>query len=254
MSSVTLRTSVSLIDRTGELLSRVRIASFIHPKCHARCVDWDAWRPTYEQILADFGYERAADERARDVLDALLADRLRADLDALAASTRGREAWIVGAAVSPADLARAPPDAPLFVADAAAHMVVPFRKPTAIVTDLDGNVPLQMAANAMGVPLLVHAHGDNVEALRAHVPQARGPIAGTTQAEPKGRVLGFGGFTDGDRAACIAVALGAASLALAGFDFDAPLPKEGRDPETKRRKLAWAKRIIESLDVPVRFV
>ncbi|MFA5860490.1 MAG: hypothetical protein WDA16_02220, partial [Candidatus Thermoplasmatota archaeon] len=81
-----------------------------------------------------------------------------------------------------------------------------------------------------------------------------GPVRGSTQAAPTGRVQNWGGFTDGDRACCLAVALGATRLTLAGFDFDEPAPKPGRDPAVKARKLAWARRIIDGLGVPVEFV
>lgn len=215
-------------------------------------MDAARWDPLYEEILADLGYDRAADERARDWLDAELARHDEADLAGLADALRGREAWVVGAAATPADLALVPRDAPLLVADAAAALVLPRRRPLAVVTDLDGDVPAQAAANARGVPLFVHAHGDNLDALRRHVPSLAGPLVGTTQAAPRGRVRAFGGFTDGDRAACVAAALGASSLALVGFDFGEPVAKPGRDPAVKRRKLAWARRILDALDVPWR--
>jgi uncharacterized Rossmann fold enzyme len=207
-------------------------------------VDWPAWAPTYEAILADFGFSRADDEAARDELDALLEDRLRVDLDGFRAEFAGREAVILGGGP-----AGALPEGPLLVADPRAP---PPREPVAIVTDLDGDVALQVALSAMGVPLVVHAHGDNREALARHVPRLLGPVLGTTQAEPRGGVRNFGGFTDGDRAACLAVALGAASLALVGFDYEAPAPKPGKDLAVKRRKLAWARRIVDGLGVPVR--
>lgn len=215
-------------------------------------MDWPSWAPLYDAILADFGFDRAADEAARDELDALLADRLAADVEALRAPLSGREAWVVGAAAGPGDLARVPPDAPVLVADAAARVALPLLRPLAVVTDLDGDVGVQAAANAAGVPLVVHAHGDNRPALRLHVPRLPGPVLGTTQAEPKGRVRCFGGFTDGDRACCLAVHLGASGLALVGFDYDAPVPKPGQDVARKRRKLAWARRIVDGLGVPVR--
>ena len=216
-------------------------------------MDWARWEPTYRAIVEDLGLDPAADEAARDELDALLADRLAADLDALRDALRGEEAWVVGAATSPMALRRVPADAPVLVADAAAAMALPVLRPLAIVTDLDGNVGIQVAANAMGVPLVVHAHGDNRPALREHVPRLRGPVAGTTQAAPRGRVRDVGGFTDGDRACCLAAELGARRLALVGFDYESPAPKPGQDPERKRRKLAWAKRIVEGLGVPVRY-
>lgn len=217
-------------------------------------MDPRAWRPLYERIAADFRFDPAEDARARDELDELLADKLPVDLDALRTALDGREAWVFGAAARPEDADLAPPDAPVLVADGAASAILPRLRPLAVVTDLDGDVPLQVAVNALGVPLFVHAHGDNRDALRRHAPHLRGPVCGTTQVEPAGRVRAFGGFTDGDRACCIALALGARSLALVGFDYETPRPKEGRDPATKRRKLQWARRIVEGLGVPVRYL
>ena len=215
-------------------------------------VEWRDWEPAYRAILADFGFDPAADEAARDELDVLLATRPPADLDVLRRAIAGREAWVVGAAAGPDHVRRAPPDAPLLVTDGAAGAALPLARPLALVTDLDGDVGLQAAANARGVPAFVHAHGDNRDALRRHVPRFPGPLVGTTQAAPRGRVRNFGGFTDGDRACCLAAHLGAAGLVLVGFDWEAPVAKEGRDPATKRRKLAWARRIVEGLGIPVR--
>jgi len=53
-------------------------------------------------------------------------------------------------------------------------------------------------------------------------------------------VYNFGGFTDGDRCVFLAKALGAAEIKLVGFDYD----DESVTPR-KRKKLAWAKRLIE---------
>lgn len=213
-------------------------------------MEWRAWEPTYRAILDDFGFSREADEAARDHLHLALADKLPADVDALRARTQARDAWVVGGAVTPADVDRIPQDAPLYVADGAAHLVVPRVEPDIIVTDLDGDVAAQALANQMGIPLAVHAHGDNTEAIRTHVPRLHGPLVGTTQAEPRGRVRNFGGFTDGDRAACLAHAMGARSLTLVGFDYEHPAAKPGQDVARKARKLAWARRIIDALPVP----
>lgn len=203
---------------------------------------WAAWEPVYEEILRDFGYARAADEAARDELDRLLRGHARPDLEALAARVKGREVAVAGPHAGEL------PDAPLLATDAAAWA---HARSDAIVTDLDGDVASQLAANARGVPLFVHAHGDNVEALRAHAPRMTGPVQGTTQAEPRGAIANYGGFTDGDRAACLAAHLGAASLTLVGFDWERPLPKAGRDAHVKRRKLLWARRIVDALGIPV---
>lgn len=228
-------------------------------------VNWVAWKPLYEEILADFGFSREADLAARDELRALLDERLwgagdeaiRAwskSRDAFRDRIAGRETCIVGAAATSADLARIPADAPTLVTDGAAHVALPRLRPDAIVTDLDGDVEAQARANAAGVPLFVHAHGDNRDALRKWVPRLEGIVWGTTQAAPLPPTWNHGGFTDGDRACCIAAAFGASGLALVGFDFDTPVQKAGADVSMKKRKLAWAKRIIEGLDVPVRHV
>ncbi|HVM46278.1 MAG TPA: 6-hydroxymethylpterin diphosphokinase MptE-like protein [Candidatus Thermoplasmatota archaeon] len=204
---------------------------------------WAEWEPVYRDILADFGYDRKADEDAALLLASLARDLPRPDLAALRARVEGREVVVAGP--RPAAL----PDGIVFATDAAAWALP---RAACVVTDLDGDVEAQAAANARGVPLFVHAHGDNVPALRRVVPALRGPVQPTTQAQPREGLLNAGGFTDGDRACCLAVELGAASLALAGFDLDEPWPKPGRDPATKARKLAWARRIIDALGVPVR--
>ena len=210
-------------------------------------LQWAEWEPTYTRILHDFGYDRKADEQARDLLSQLCERSPRVDLVALRDAIRGREVVIAG----PTPTQVSPADRVLLATDAATWALADA---IAIVTDLDGDVQAQLAANARGVPAFVHAHGDNVPALRRWVPLMRGPAQPTTQAAPVDGVANYGGFTDGDRACCIAVELGAASLALAGFDFDEPAAKHGRDPAVKRRKLAWARRIIDGLGVPVRLL
>lgn len=208
-------------------------------------MDWPAWAPTYRAILDDFGYSRADDGASRDALAARGAWCASADLEALAARVRGREVIVAGPRPSPL------PEGPVFATDAASWA---FERASCIVTDLDGDVDAQVAANARGVPVFLHAHGDNGPALARHAGRFGGPVQATTQAEPRGPVRNFGGFTDGDRACCLAVHLGANALALAGFDFDEPWPKPGGDAATKKRKLAWARRIVDGLGVPVRAV
>ena len=38
------------------------------------------------------------------------------------------------------------------------------------------------------------------------------------------------------------------TIELIGFDFDNPVPKPGKDQNTKKQKLKWARKIINSLD------
>lgn len=218
-------------------------------------MDWATWESIYRQILDDFGFDRAADEAAREALRGPARDRLdRKARDAFRERMRDQEVWIVGPAATSDDVRSIPRGRPVLVTDTAVGITLPLVRPDAIVTDLDGDVEFQIAANEAGVPLFLHAHGDNREVVAQTMPRLQGPIFATTQAGPQPPVWNHGGFTDGDRAACIAHAFGAAKLVLVGFDFENPVAKKGMDVEVKKRKLAWAKRIIESLPIPVRYV
>ncbi|MHA2500480.1 MAG: 6-hydroxymethylpterin diphosphokinase MptE-like protein [Candidatus Hodarchaeales archaeon] len=92
--------------------------------------------------------------------------------------------------------------------------------PNIIVTDLDGDMNHIEAAARKGSILVVHAHGDNEEKINTWIPRLLQfhPIP-TTQVEPMPPIENFGGFTDGDRAAFMAVDCGCTTLALAGFDL-----------------------------------
>jgi len=116
-----------------------------------------------------------------------------------------------------------------------------------IVTDLDGIVEDQIEANSRGAVVFVHAHGDNMRALARYAGRFTGPLVGTCQCPPPPGIFNFGGFTDGDRAACIAADLGAKNIFLAGFDFEHPSDKEGKSREMKLRKLRWAKLVLDAL-------
>jgi uncharacterized Rossmann fold enzyme len=111
--------------------------------------------------------------------------------------------------------------------------------PDIIVTDLDGSFEAILKANQMGSIAIVHAHGDNIDQLQEYVPQL-GKIIGTAQCRPPGGLFNFGGFTDGDRSVFLAKELGAVSIKLLGFDFE----DESVTPR-KRKKLAWARKLIE---------
>jgi hypothetical protein len=205
-------------------------------------MEFTTWEPVYESILADFGFERAADERARDVLVDLVepfdtahlaglegarvavagaGPSLSADLDL------AREADVVVAASTAADVLRA--------ADVGVDL---------LVTDLDKNNETARALTRAGVPVAAHAHGDNVPAVREWVPRFDPEyVLGTTQAAPRGPVVNHGGFTDGDRAAFLADAFGAADLVFPGWDFDDP-----DVDEMKARKLEWAAALLGWLE------
>jgi uncharacterized Rossmann fold enzyme len=209
-------------------------------------MDFEAWDVYYRQILKDFGYSREEDERSARILDAKLGG-MRIDPEDLRPLFGGREATIAGNAEGLVD-ELAVVLHPIVAADEATSVLrAKGIRPDVIVTDLDGNVDDQIAANREGSVAVIHAHGDNIPAVERWAPRFTGKVLATTQSRPFGRVFNFGGFTDGDRAAFLADHLGASSLLLLGFDFENPSPKD-EDRETKKRKLDWAYILIQTLD------
>jgi 2-amino-4-hydroxy-6-hydroxymethyldihydropteridine diphosphokinase len=97
---------------------------------------------------------------------------------------------------------------------------------------------------------VIHAHGDNSDAIMENIDMFTGPVMITTQSTPDLLLCNFGGFTDGDRAVCLARHFGARRINLVGFDFDNPSCKEGSDPAVKKKKLSWAKHIIFDMNPP----
>lgn len=205
--------------------------------------DWDVY---YRQILGDFGYSREEDERSARLLDAKL-QGTRVDPEELRHLFGGKAATIAGNAPGLGE-ELAVVAHPLVAADEATSVLrAQGLRPDVIVTDLDGNVEDQIAANREGTVAVIHAHGDNLAAVERWAPKFTGKVIGTTQSKPFGRIHNFGGFTDGDRAAFLADHFGATSLLLIGFDFENPNPKDD-DLETKKRKLDWAYILINALD------
>jgi uncharacterized Rossmann fold enzyme len=125
-------------------------------------------------------------------------------------------------------------------------------KPDIVVSDLDGNPKYLRMAEKMGAIMVIHAHGDNMENLEKHVPKF-GKVIGTTQVMPADNVYNFGGFTDGDRSVFLAEEMKAKSITLIGMDLDNIPRKFSSDNEfeidvdLKRRKLKFAKRLLEML-------
>jgi len=207
-------------------------------------MNFATWEPVYEAVLDDFGFARASDERARDLLADLVvgADTLRPD----AFDFTGQHVAVAGAAPTLGDELDAVrgADAVVAASDAATTLREHGVTVDCMVTDLDERGDIARTLTREGRPVAVHAHGDNQPALRERVPDlALDAVLPTTQAAPAGPVYNTGGFTDGDRAAFLADHCGAAELVFVGWDFDDP----DVDP-TKRRKLVWAERLLRWLE------
>jgi uncharacterized Rossmann fold enzyme len=222
-------------------------------------MNYETWSPVYEQILADFGFDRGADEQARDELASLLAESLSFDPDHLDVAgdtvaiagggpsltdADGPEMDDSGTADSELDRAREA-DAVFAASTAAAVLRSEGVTVDCMVTDLDKTPETARELTEEGTPVAAHAHGDNVSELRRWVPELDAEyVVPTTQARPVGPVRNFGGFTDGDRAAFLADHLGAAELTFVGWDFDDPGVEE-----MKARKLRWAERLLRWLEL-----
>ncbi len=199
------------------------------------------WAPVYEEILADFGFGRAADERARDVLA-----EYAEPFDLTRLDCTGQRVAIAGGAASLADETTMAGDADVVFAASTAVDVLDDAGVGVdlMVTDLDKNPDTARQLTQTGTPVAAHAHGDNIPAVREHVPAFDlAHVLATTQAEPVDAVYNFGGFTDGDRAAFLADHLGAAELVFPGWNFEDPSVSE-----QKAEKLEWAERLLSWLE------
>lgn len=213
-------------------------------------MEWTAWEPTYRAICAQFGYREEDDRAAARGLRPLVPATSR--FRDLGVQVRNRrDVAVVGAGPS---LARIPPAVlagrVVVACDGAAGWlreggVVPH----VVVTDLDGAPEDLEWAAAQGSAMVVHAHGDNRDAIRELAPRLGPQLYGTYQCTPEPALepmRNVGGFTDGDRAVLLCEELGARSVLLFGFDFGAPPSRYSHrwDPATKPAKLAWAERIV----------
>jgi len=206
-------------------------------------MQFNEWEPTYLEILKDMGYDRPSDEASARLLKVLMINSDLIDDDELG-SLIGRTAAITGGAFDTNDIPNV--DTLIATGSSIPRLLSLNVVPDIIVTDLDGDVEAQKKASALGSVTVIHAHGDNADAIMEHAREFSGKVLMTTQSRPELTIYNFGGFTDGDRAVCMAEHFGAEKIILMGFDLKSPRSKDGSDPETKLKKLKWAEKIISS--------
>ncbi|MBA3045721.1 MAG: DUF115 domain-containing protein [Candidatus Thermoplasmatota archaeon] len=205
-------------------------------------MNWKEWKPWYEGIVAELGIDPETDMASAKLLAGLLPNSPEA-LKSLESILRGKTAVILGPA--PFQMSGLPGGVIIVAGSAMDELARLEIQPEIIVTDLDGDVALQVEASLRGAVSVIHAHGDNMDAIRRWVPEFRQPIIGTTQVEPLEGIYNFGGFTDGDRAVFMSMHFGASRIILKGFDFDNPTGKPFFDIARKKKKLGIARRLIE---------
>ncbi|MDO5811340.1 MAG: DUF115 domain-containing protein [Methanobrevibacter sp.] len=189
-------------------------------------MEFGLWEKYYTKILEDFGFSRENDEESAKLLDEILSTEGCLTLDELGEIVGFSDKFIVfGAGPSLKEhvkLLKEDYDLKNYVlvaADGATTALIEEKiAPDIVVTDLDGNLDDILLANFRGANIVIHAHGDNIEKI-AGLTKFFTSVLGTTQAQPVGNLYNFGGFTDGDRAMFLAVALGASEITLAGMDF-----------------------------------
>lgn len=201
-------------------------------------MDIGDWEPVYEAILRDFGFDRSADEYARDftaeVATSFDFDRFSVMEGATVAIAGGGPSMETETATAESA------DVVIAASVAADHLLEAGVDVDLMVTDLDKNLDTAIDLSRSGVPVAIHAHGDNIALLRESLPQFdHDHVIATTQAHPTDAVYNFGGFTDGDRAAFLADEFGAAAFRFPGWNL-----QDVSVGPIKRRKLAWAERLL----------
>ncbi len=206
---------------------------------------YEDWLPLYREILKEFGYDESRDREAAVLAHKLSMEANKITSEELRKIIEGKEIVICGAAIRKEDIEKIEGDIIIAADETTSFLIKHEIFPHIITTDLDGNMQDIIKAGEKAV-VIIHAHGDNMELLKKWIKRMNGKIMITTQSKPFKDVENFGGFTDGDRAYCIARHFGAKKIKLVGFDFSNPVEKAGKRKDIKKKKLKWAKRIIES--------
>lgn len=196
----------------------------------------DDWFIFYSKILSDFGFSRKEDERAAKLMHELAAGKLL-DAEVLRRVIEGKRVAVIGYVIDAEEFRKIREEVKITAGKAILKVLGydPDFVPDIHVTDMEeGDVVIEL--DKKGCLLVLHAHGDNIDKIEYVVPRVS-KFVGTTQSTPFDRIYNFGGFTDGDRAAILAKEMGA-EVVLYGFDFE-------KASGIKKRKLEWAKRILE---------
>ena len=221
-------------------------------------MEFGLWEKYYIEILDDFGFSREGDEESAKLLDEILSTEGCLTLNDLSEIVGFSDKYIVFGAgpsikehISMLKENYDLKDYVLVAADGATTAMIEQKiVPDIVATDLDGNIDDILLANLRGANIVIHAHGDNIERI-ASLTSFFNNVLGTTQAQPIGNLYNFGGFTDGDRAIFLAVALGASEITLAGMDFGDIVTKYSRPnisnaleeaDDFKKKKLRYAEK------------
>ena len=214
-----------------------------------------------------FGWDYQSDLQSANLLAEAFSDACPFNLELWSVTNRNRalerlrqrllsasKVVIIGASVSEEDFVDFDfENSAIIAADGAVGAIDELAKLACVVTDFDGNPHLDRAAKS-GTTFVAHAHGDNIPQWQdclskwrdfQHPPEL---ILTHQVAESIDGVYNFGGFTDGDRAVCLAIGLGVAkeNITLLGFSTSKIGKWSGQtNPKRKLAKLAWMLRVLQ---------
>jgi len=157
---------------------------------------FEEWEPLYELILEDMNFDRIYDENSARFLSKILETKGRKkipdviEVELLRKAINGKDVLVCGKApclkddIKNVDFRKYV----VIAADGATSVLMNNGiTPDIIVTDLDGNMDDEARANDLGAIMVVHAHGDNMDALGEELPRLKNVI-GTTQSKPLSNV------------------------------------------------------------------
>ena len=180
---------------------------------------------------------------------------------------RPTEVAVLGAAVEAEEVLRVLERPALLVAaDGSAGVLSTLPDSTAerawsrlacVVSDGDGGQGI-IEAVKRGIPVFLHAHGDNVAEWASLLDIAAGastPSSLVLTHQTPATIPGMhnpGGFTDGDRAACVVRSMGVPkeAITMLGTRTDVVGRWSGvTDAETKMEKLQWMDKVLRTLEI-----
>ncbi len=161
---------------------------------------------------------------------------------------------IVGASITDEELSAVNlENCAIIAADGSVGAIANHHNLACVVTDFDGNPHLDAVAKC-GVLFVAHAHGDNQQRWENTLnkwnryPSPPNLILTHQVGQSINGMENYGGFTDGDRAVCLAIGLGVESrnITLLGFSTGQIGKWSGvTNIEQKLMKLEWMYQIIK---------
>lgn len=226
-------------------------------------IDFKKWEKYYIKILDDFGFKREDDEKSASCLNEILSKRDYLSFNDLKNKSllKTKHDFIVfgaGPSIKKHALylkkhSKYSKNYIIIAADGATSALLEEDIiPDIIVTDLDGKIEDLLKANLKGSIFIIHAHGNNLDLIKKYTNNFN-KVLGTTQSIPNENVYNFGGFTDGDRAVFLAIALGGKKILLGGMDFGSYVTNYSRPnikkniemaDDIKIKKLKYAKELV----------